>query len=115
MGAPPDARAHHAPTYLFGILGGVFYHGALVQDPKNDPLQALTVRLPESEYRLLRALAFATDESINDLVGTAIRRLLDDPDLRAGLQGIIETAQDLRPGRLLPRNPHGKGRRKQKV
>jgi hypothetical protein len=84
----------------------------VVQEPKKEPLQALTVRLPESDYRLLRALAFVTDESINDLVGMAIRRILDDAALRPGLEGVLKAAQDLRPGRQLPRNPRGRGRRK---
>jgi hypothetical protein len=84
----------------------------VVQTPKKEPLQALTVRLPESEYRLLRALAFVSDESINDIVRMAIRRVLDDAALRPGLEGVIKAAQDLRPGRSVPRNPFGKGRRK---
>ena len=69
------------------------------------------MRLPESQYRLLRALAFVTDESINDIVGMAIGRVLEDAALRPGLEGLIKAAQELRPGRQLPRNPHGKGRR----
>jgi hypothetical protein len=70
----------------------------------------LTLRLPESEYRLVRALAFATDESINDVVGMAVRRLLEDPEIRPTLDAIINDAHALRPRRRVPRNPHGKGR-----
>jgi hypothetical protein len=100
-----------SPTLIrFGEVA--FYHGAMVQPPEKESLQALTVRLPESDYKLLRALAFVTDESINDIVGTAIRRVLHDAALRPGLEGLLQSAQDLRPGRQLPRNPHGKGRRK---
>jgi hypothetical protein len=91
---------------------GGFYHGAVVQELEKEPLQALTVRLPESDYRLLRALAFVTDESINDIVGMAIRRVLDDAALRPALEGVLKAAQDLRPGQRLPRNPRGKGRRR---
>jgi len=85
-----------------------------VQTAPKEPLQALTLRLPESQYRLLRALAFATDESINDVVGMAVRRLLEDPDVCPTLNAIIDDARALRPHRRLPRNPHGKGRRKPK-
>lgn len=88
-----------------------FCHGAMVQRPEKEPLQALTVRLPESEYRLLRALAFVMNESINDIVVGAINKALNDSALRPGLEGVIKAAQDLRPGKPLPRNPHGKGRR----
>jgi hypothetical protein len=84
----------------------------LVQKTSKEPPQALTLRLPESEYRLLRALAFATDESINDVVGKAVRRLLEDPEVRPTLDAIIKDAHGLRPTRRVPRNPHGKGRRK---
>lgn len=83
----------------------------MVQNPGKQALQALTVRLPESEYRLLRALAFVLDESINDIVVGAIRRTLENAELRPGLEGVLKAAQDLRPGKALPRNPHGKGRR----
>ena len=100
-----------SPIYIY-IGGSVFYHGAVVQTGKKEPLQALTVRLPETDYRLLRALAFVADESINDLVVTAIRQVLHDAVLRPGLEGVLKAAQDLRPGRQLPRNPHRKGRRK---
>jgi hypothetical protein len=75
-------------------------------------MQALTLRLRESEYRLLRALAFATDESINDVVGLAVRRLLEDPEVRPTLEAIINDAHTLSPRRRIPRNPYGKGRRK---
>jgi hypothetical protein len=84
----------------------------LVQPTPKEPLQALTLRLPESEYRLLRALAFATDVSINDVVGMAVRRLLEDPEIRPTLDAIINDAHALRPRRGVPRNPHGKGRAK---
>lgn len=83
-----------------------------MQTPENEPLQALTLRLPESEYRLLRALAFARETSINGVVVMAVRRLLEDPEDRPVLKALLEQAQALRPGRRLPRNPHGKGRRK---
>ncbi|HEV3102411.1 MAG TPA: hypothetical protein VG426_08725 [Candidatus Dormibacteraeota bacterium] len=83
-----------------------------MQHLPKEPLQALTLRLPKSEYRLVRALAFATDESINDVVGTAVRRLLDDPEIRPTLDAIINDARALRPRRRVPRNPHGKGRAK---
>jgi len=118
---PPDvggegaagARAQFALTSISAPEGTVFYHGALVQTPKKERLQALTVRLPETEYRLLRALAFVTDESINDIVGMALNRVLGDASLRPGLEGVIKAAEELRPGRPVPRNPHSKGRRKE--
>jgi hypothetical protein len=83
-----------------------------VQDPPKEPQQALTLRLAESEYRLVRALAFATDESINDVVGMAVRRLLEDPEIFPTLDAIINEAHALRPRRRVPRNPNGKGRAK---
>ena len=83
----------------------------MVQKREREPLQALTVRLPESQYRLLRALAFVLDESINDIVVGAIGRILENAELRPGLEGVLKAAHDLRPGKTLPRNPHGKGRR----
>lgn len=82
----------------------------MVQKTPKEPLQALTLRLPESEYRLLRALAFATGESINDVVGMAVRRLLEDPEVRPTLDAILNDARSLRPHKRLSRNPHGKGR-----
>jgi hypothetical protein len=101
------------PSYPINCTFGlVICHGALVQRPQKQPLQALTLRLPETEYRLLRALAFATDESINDVVGMAVRRLLDDPAVRPTLEAILTDARTLRPRRRIPRNPHNKGPRR---
>ena len=110
-GGAASAGARNALPTLIAIGGVGFYHGALAQEPERESLQALTVRLPESDYRLLRALAFVSDESINDIVVTAIRRVLHVAALRPGLEGVLKAAQDLRPGQRLPRNPRGKGRR----
>ena len=71
--------------------------------------QALTLRLPENEYQLLRTLAFATGQSINEVVRSAIKRHLDQGDARAALESIIAEAESLRPQREIPRNPHGRG------
>ncbi|MGI8564807.1 MAG: hypothetical protein ACR2MZ_14875 [Candidatus Dormibacter sp.] len=76
-------------------------------------LQALTLRIPEEDYQLLRALAFAEDRSLNDLVLQGVQALIDEQ--RPQLKEILARARDARRTQGqpadLPRNPHGKGRR----
>jgi hypothetical protein len=76
-------------------------------------VQALTVRLPEDEYNLLRALAFSHDRSINDVVRLAIDRLIESSGGRPPLEALLETARAIRKERgksdRLPRNPTGRG------
>jgi len=74
-------------------------------------VQALTLRIPVDDYRLLRAEAFVGDLSINVVVRQAIRGSMDD-DRRLRLQQMLEQAKATRPrGRPedMPRNPHRKG------
>ena len=75
--------------------------------------QALTVRLPEDEYRLLRTLAFTEELSINEVVRMAILRLIDSSGRRPALESLLGSAKELRLDRGqsadVPRNPHGKG------
>jgi plasmid stability protein len=82
----------------------------------SDQLRALTVRLPEDEYNLLRAMAFSHDRSINDVVRLAIRKLIESSGGRPHLEALLETARDIRQQRGqptdLPRNPTGKGVKK---
>jgi plasmid stability protein len=79
------------------------------------PLRALTVRLPEDEYNLLRAMAFSHDRSINDVVRLAIQNLIEASGGRPPLAALLETAMDIRRQRGkpsgLPRNPTGRGPR----
>lgn len=94
------------------IERGPFCHGVMVAKRKRD-LQALTLRIPEQEYQLLRALAFAEDRSINELVLASIRAVIGEQ--RPRLEEILARALDARTARGQPtdppRNPHGKGRR----
>ncbi len=89
-----------------------FYHGVMVSNERTK-LQALTLRIPEQEYQLLRALAFAEDRSINELVLASMRAVIGEQ--RPRLEEILARALDARTARGQPtdppRNPHGKGRR----
>lgn len=75
-------------------------------------VQALTLRIPVEDYNLLRAEAFVVDRSINEVVLTAIRTVLD----RERLTQVLEQAREAQraAGRPtdLPRNPHRRGPKK---
>jgi hypothetical protein len=75
-------------------------------------VQALTLRIPIEDYRLLRAEAFVRDLSINEVVVQAIRDSID-ADRRRKLVEMLEQAKAARSLRGapsdVPRNPHRKG------
>lgn len=85
-----------------------FYHGAAVRD-RSRRVQALTLRIPEEEYQLLRALAFSSGTTINQVALVAIRRLLDTGNTRQVLQSILDEAKEAAGKGIVPRNPHGRG------
>ena len=84
----------------------------MVQEER-ERTQALTVRLPENEYQLLRTLAYTEETSINEVVRMAILRLIDSSGRRSSLESLLGTAKELRLERGqsadLPRNPHWQG------
>ena len=88
------------------------YHGAMVRSRQPEPVQALTLRIPERDYNHLRALAFASQSSINDVVVSAIQQLLDKQGTRAILETILDDAKRLAGSREIPRNPSGRGPRR---
>jgi hypothetical protein len=61
---------------------------------KNQPktVQALTLRVPAADYNLLRAEAFVRDRSINEVVLSAIRTLIES-DLRELLEQVLAQAR----------------------
>ena len=84
----------------------------MVQRNKRASTQALTLRIPEDEYHLLRALAFSSDATINQVVLDAIREHLDRGNLREVMESVLLTAKAIRGTSQLPRNPHGHGPKK---
>lgn len=85
----------------------------MVQRNKSAGTQALTLRIPEDEYHLLRALAFSSDTTINQVVLDAIGQHLDRGNTREVLESILRTAKAAKGTNVLPRNPHGHGPKKQ--
>lgn len=55
--------------------------------------QAMTLRIPEDEYSLLKMQAAATDTSINELVLTAVRKLLTDQSRAIEVDKYLEEAR----------------------
>ncbi|MCA1840919.1 MAG: hypothetical protein ABR507_07505 [Actinomycetota bacterium] len=55
--------------------------------------QAMTLRIPEDEYNLLKMQAAATDTSINELVLTAVRKLLTDQSRSSEVEKYLEEAR----------------------
>lgn len=89
-------------------VGHCYLGGAMAARPA---IQALTLRIAEHEYQLLRALAFSLDRSINDVACAAIRNRIDAD--RAHLEAVLQRAQGLRRERgqpaAIPRNPQRRG------
>jgi hypothetical protein len=68
-----------------------WYHGVKVT-PRPKTVQALTLRVPIEDYNLLRAEAFVRDRSINDVVLSAIRNVIEG-ERREVLEQVLAQAR----------------------
>jgi uncharacterized protein (DUF1778 family) len=62
------------------------------QEASKTGVQSMTLRIPRADYEALRTAAFATDQSINELVLAAIRIYLGDTTRRQQVQTAVENA-----------------------
>lgn len=76
---------------LMFIGATVRYHGVKVT-PRPKAVQALTLRVPIEDYNLLRAEAFVRDRSINDVVLSAIRNVIEG-ERREVLEEVLAQAR----------------------
>lgn len=61
-----------------------------VSPPEGNRVHVVTVRLGDADYQLLKSFASLSGESMNELIGRAVRAFLDEHATEKAITALIE-------------------------